>query len=73
MGADNGETLHGFRSGCAITLALTGADLSDIMDHVGGANRHIAIYYMQLEKVLNPCGASAKLASSEVLNIPNAW
>ena len=25
MKADEGETLHGFRSGCAITLALTGA------------------------------------------------
>ena len=65
MGVDNGERLHGFRSGCAITLALTGADLSDIMDHVGWANRHIAIYYMQLERALNPCGASAKLASGE--------
>ena len=32
MRADDGETLHGFRSGCAITLALTGADLSEIMD-----------------------------------------
>ena len=27
MGADHGETLHVFRLGCAITLALTGADL----------------------------------------------
>ena len=35
MKADDGETLHGFRSGCAITLALTGADLSEIMEHVG--------------------------------------
>ena len=35
MKADEGETLHGFRSGCAITLALTGADLSEIMEHVG--------------------------------------
>ena len=25
MNADNGETLHGFRSRCAITLALTGS------------------------------------------------
>lgn len=33
--ADEGKTLHGFRSGCAITLALTGADLSEIMDHIG--------------------------------------
>ena len=27
MGADEGQTLHGFRWGCAITLALTGADM----------------------------------------------
>ena len=46
MGADNGEILHGFRSGCAITLALTGAELSEIMDHVGWSNRHTAYYYM---------------------------
>ena len=38
--ADSGETLHGFRSGCAITLALTGADLTEIMDHLGWTRRH---------------------------------
>ena len=42
MGANDGETLHGFRSGCAITLALSGTELSDIMDHVGWARRHTA-------------------------------
>ena len=46
MNADNGETLHGFRSGCAITLALTGADLAEIMDHVGWTRRHTALYYL---------------------------
>ena len=64
MNADEGETLHGFRSGCAITLALTGADLAEIMDHVGWTRRHTALYYMQLAKVLNPAGASARLASN---------
>ena len=64
MDADDGETLHGFRSGCAITLALTGADLAEIMDHVGWTRRHTALYYMQLAKVLNPAGASARLASN---------
>ena len=73
MGADDGETLHGFRSGCAITLALTGTEFFEIMDHVGWSNRLTALHYMQLAKVLNPCGASAKLSSSEVFNIPNAW
>ena len=61
MKADDGETLCGFRSGCAITLSLTGAELSEIMDHVGGSRRHTALYYLQLAKVFNPSGASAKL------------
>lgn len=30
-GIDNGETLHGFRSGCALTLAFSGSALADIM------------------------------------------
>ncbi len=58
MGVDEGETLHGFRAGCAITLALTEADLSKIMEHVGWNRRHTALYYMQLAKVLHPEGAS---------------
>lgn len=65
MRMDEGETLHGFRSGCAITLALSEADVSEIMDHVGWTRRHTALYYMQLAKVLNPTGASAKLAAHE--------
>lgn len=48
MGADDGETLHGFRSGSAIMLALTGADISEIMEHVGWARRHSSLYYLQL-------------------------
>ena len=64
MNADNGETLHGFRSGCEITLALTGADLAEIIDHVGWTRRYTALYYMQLAKVLNPAVASARLTSN---------
>ena len=64
MNADDGETLYGFRSGCAITLAFTGTDLAEIMDHVGWTRRHTALYYMQLAKVLGPTGASARLASN---------
>ena len=32
---DEGETLHSFRSGSAITLASSGSQLADIMSHVG--------------------------------------
>ena len=73
MQADDGETLHGFRSGCAITLALSGADLSEIMDHVGWSRRHTAFYYMQLAKVLHPAGASAKLASNIGAEQSQSW
>ena len=55
MGSDVGETLHGFRAGCAITLALLGVELSEIMDHVGWTRQHTALHYL----VLNPSGASA--------------
>ena len=54
-------TLHGFRSGCVITLALTGADLAEIMDLVSWTRRHTALYYMQLAKVFNSTGASVRL------------
>ena len=73
MRADDGETLHGFRSGCAITLALTGADLSEIMDHVGWTRRHTALYYFQLAKVLNPSGASGRLAATDLTEVINPW
>lgn len=35
VGNGNGEMLHGFHSVCAITLALSGVELSEVMDHVG--------------------------------------
>ena len=73
MGVDDGETLHGFRSGCAITLALSGIELSEIMDHVDWNPCHTALHYLQLAKVLNPIGASAKLASSEVMSVDSTW
>ena len=73
MKADDGETLHGFRSGCAITLAHTGADLSEIMEHVGWARRHTALYYLQLAKVLNRDGASARLAVSSAESVVAPW
>lgn len=66
MKANEGKMLHGFRSGCAITLALTGTDLSEIIEHVSWARRHTAFYYLQLAKVLNPSVASARLAETSV-------
>ena len=73
MGQDDGEILHGFRSGCAIPLALSGVELTEIMDHIGWNRRHTALHYLQLAKVLNPSGASARLASCKVMSANNTW
>ena len=73
MGVDDGETLHGFRAGCAITLALKGAALSEIMDYVGWTRRHTALYYSQLAKVLNPEASFARLSSAEEVPAVNYW
>ena len=73
MGSDNGETLHGLRAGCAITLALSGADLSEITDHVGWTRSYTALYYLQLAKVLNPAGASARLSAVDVPSVSSDW
>ena len=65
--------MHGFRSGCAITLALTGADLSEIMEHVGWARRHTALYYLQLAKVLKHDGPSERLTTPSAENVVAPW
>lgn len=56
-------TLHGFRSGAAISMALTDVPLDQIMDHVGWKNSKTALYYIKLKQVLNPAGAAGRLAN----------
>ncbi|CAB3996884.1 LIGHT-DEPENDENT SHORT HYPOCOTYLS 6 [Paramuricea clavata] len=73
MGCDHGATLHGFRAGCTITLALSGVELSDVMDHVGWTQRHTAVYYLQLAKVLNPGGASSLLTQADLTSVTQEW
>lgn len=59
-----GETAHSFRSGCAITLALSGSALADVMSHVGWERSQTATYYTQLEKVLRHDNATALLTEA---------
>ena len=66
---DDGETLHGFCSDCAITLALTEADLTEMMENVGWARKDTALYYLQLAKVLNHDGASGRFTASPAKNV----
>lgn len=37
LGIDEGETLHGIRGSCAITLATSGAVAGEVMEHIGWA------------------------------------
>ena len=58
----NGETLHSFRAGLAITLALSGSQLADIMEHVGWRQAPTASHYLKVAQVLRPGGPSDLLS-----------
>ena len=55
-------TLHGFRSGAAVSMALANVSLDHIMDHVGWKSSKTALHYIKLQQVFNPAGPAAKLA-----------
>ena len=61
---DEGATLHSFHSGSAITLALSGSQLADVMSHVGWSNKGTALYYMKLAEVLREGSPSDSLSSN---------
>ena len=57
------ETLHSFCSGLAITLALSGSKLADIMSHVGWNHKETALHYMKLAEVLRVSSPSHLLSA----------
>ena len=59
---DRHITLHGLRSGCAISLALSGVKLDNIMDHVGWKTTSTADHYIKFCQVLLPGGAAEALS-----------
>lgn len=59
-------TLHGFRSGSAVSMALADVGLHDIMDHVGWRTSKTALHYIKLRQVLNPAGPAARLAELDM-------
>ena len=64
MGSDDGETLHGFRAGCAITLALSGAELSEIMDHVGVDTTTYCFTLLAIGQSSQPVGSIGSIIGS---------
>ena len=59
-----GETMHSFRSGCAITLSLLGVSPDDIARHVGWKSLSTMEYYPQTRKVMRSQKLATTLASS---------
>ena len=64
--ANRNVTLHGLRSSCAISLAIAGAKLEAIMDHVGWKSSKSARHFIKLNQVLGHGGATDTLSSLEV-------
>ena len=60
---DSGETLHSFRSGCALTLAVSGSPLADVMSHVGWSTSKMTLYFLKLADVIR-AGTPADLLAS---------
>ena len=54
--------MHGLRSGCAISLAMSGVDLQTVMDHVGWKTSNTTRHYLRMEQVLKSGGAGDSLA-----------
>lgn len=59
-----GETMHSFRGGCAITLSLLGVSQQDVARHVGWKSMATADYYTQCDKVMDPGRAASALATA---------
>ena len=57
------ETMHSFRSGCAITLSWLGVSPDDIARHIGWKSLSTMEYYSQTEKVMRSQKVAAILAS----------
>jgi integrase len=68
LGIDEGETPHGIRGACAITLATSGAVAGEVMEHIGWATDSSYKRYSRIGKMLgkNSVGnIMTKLATNE--------
>ena len=66
LGCYEGETPHSFRSGCAITMALSNsADSADqAMNHIGWFGKASAEYYSRVHTLVDASVVASKLARS---------
>ena len=59
-------TLHGLRNGCAISLAIAGADIQTVVDHVGWRTPSMVRHYIKLNQVFGSRGAGDLLSTMPV-------
>ncbi|XP_078665289.1 LOW QUALITY PROTEIN: uncharacterized protein LOC144907792 [Branchiostoma floridae x Branchiostoma belcheri] len=64
LGLDEGETVHSFRAGAAITLAMSGVELEGIMSHGGWRGSTTALHYLQLGRILGHNSPASILAQA---------
>jgi len=62
VGSDNSEPFMGFDLDAQIPWPCR-----------GWTQRHTALYYLQLARVLNPAGASARLAQVDLSSVTSEW
>ena len=55
-------TLYGLRNGCTISLAMAGADIPTIMDHIGWKTPSMPRHNKKLNQVLGSWGAGVLLS-----------
>ena len=53
-----------FRSDCSMTLSLLGISYEQVAKHVGCKSVQMAIYYLQLDKVMSPDDASMVISEA---------
>lgn len=66
LGINDGETVHGFRSGTSILLRLLGVSREDVAKHIGWKSTALVGYYTQVDKVMSADTSSNTLACSTV-------
>jgi len=66
LGLYEGETPHSFRSGCTITMALSGSaeNVDQAMRHVGWFGKTSAEYYGRMHTLVDAAVVASKLANS---------
>jgi integrase len=68
LGIDEGETPHGIRGACAISLAVKGAATEDVMNHVGWSTESTYRRYNRVGRMMGKDSVGAIMAEAAKKN-----